>query len=100
MNVTTLPSADGRPVLVFDSGIGGLTVLREARVLMPERRFLYVADDAGFPYGAWPERALRDRLLGLFETLLQAPTRPRCASSPAIPRSRWPEVTCGSDFPR
>ncbi|CAM5207595.1 Glutamate racemase OS=Castellaniella defragrans OX=75697 GN=murI PE=3 SV=1 [Castellaniella defragrans] len=71
MNVTTLPTADGRPVLVFDSGIGGLTVLREARVLMPERRFLYVADDAGFPYGAWPERALRDRLLGLFETLLQ-----------------------------
>ena len=36
-----------RPVLVFDSGVGGLTVLREARVLMPDRRFVYVADDAG-----------------------------------------------------
>ena len=44
-----------RPVLVFDSGIGGLTVLREARVLMPDRHFVYVADDAGFPYGAWEE---------------------------------------------
>jgi glutamate racemase len=64
------PRAD-RPVLVFDSGIGGLTVLREARVLMPERRFLYVADDAGFPYGAWPEPALRARLIALFETLLR-----------------------------
>ena len=40
-----------RPVLMFDSGVGGLTVLREARVLMPARRFVYVADDAGFPYG-------------------------------------------------
>ena len=37
-----------KPVLVFDSGIGGLTVLREARVMMPERHFTYVADDAGF----------------------------------------------------
>lgn len=59
-----------RPVLVFDSGIGGLTVLREARVLMPDRRFVYVADDAGFPYGAWEERALRDRIVDLFGRLL------------------------------
>jgi glutamate racemase len=29
-----------RPVLVFDSGIGGLSVLREARVIMPGRRFV------------------------------------------------------------
>ena len=50
-----------RPILMFDSGIGGLTVLREARVLMPERRFVYVADDAGFPYGDWEEAALRAR---------------------------------------
>ncbi|HEX7386352.1 MAG TPA: glutamate racemase [Castellaniella sp.] len=62
----------GQPVLVFDSGIGGLTVLREARVLMPERRFVYVADDGGFPYGAWPASALRARLLALFGELLQA----------------------------
>ncbi len=59
-----------RPVLVFDSGIGGLTVLREARVLMPDRRFVYVADDAGFPYGAWEERALRARIVALFGRLL------------------------------
>lgn len=59
-----------RPVLVFDSGIGGLTVLREARVLMPERGFIYVADDAGFPYGGWEEEALTARILALFEKLL------------------------------
>lgn len=59
-----------RPVLVFDSGIGGLTVLREARVLMPGRRFVYVADDAAFPYGNWEEAALKSHILGLFARLL------------------------------
>ncbi|MDX3924835.1 MAG: glutamate racemase [Shinella sp.] len=59
-----------KPVLVFDSGIGGLTVLREARVLMPERHFTYVVDDAGFPYGDWEEEALKARVIALFEKLL------------------------------
>lgn len=61
-----------QPVLVFDSGIGGLSVLREARVLMPERNFVYVADDAGFPYGDWQEEPLRARILGLFARLLDS----------------------------
>jgi glutamate racemase len=60
-----------KPVLMFDSGIGGLTVLREARVLMPERGFIYVADDAGFPYGDWEEAALKERVTALFAKLLQ-----------------------------
>jgi glutamate racemase len=64
-------TADGAPILMFDSGIGGLTVLREARVLMPDRRFVYVADDAGFPYGAWEEPALRGRIIELFGELLE-----------------------------
>ena len=59
-----------RPVLVFDSGIGGLSVLREARVIMPGRRFVYVADDAGFPYGRWEEGALSDRIVGLSGALI------------------------------
>lgn len=64
------PTREAKPVLVFDSGIGGLTVLREARVLMPERGFIYVADDAGFPYGNWEEEALTARILSLFDGLL------------------------------
>ena len=67
-------NADGvaaQPVLMFDSGIGGLTVLREARVLMPGRRFVYVADDAAFPYGAWEEPALKAHILSLFAGLLE-----------------------------
>lgn len=58
------------PILVFDSGIGGLTVLRELRTHMPDRRFVYVADDAGFPYGDWQEDELRARIVALFRDLV------------------------------
>lgn len=64
------PEVDARPVLVFDSGIGGLTVLRELRVLAPGRRFVYVADDAAFPYGAWDQEELSDRIVKLFGDLI------------------------------
>ncbi|MEM7566052.1 MAG: glutamate racemase [Pseudomonadota bacterium] len=53
------------PLLVLDSGLGGLTVLRELRSSMPARRFVYVADDVAFPYGDWDEDALRERLVAL-----------------------------------
>ena len=58
------------PVLVFDSGLGGLTVLREIRYLLPYEQLLYVADDAAFPIGRWPEDQLKDHLLSLFDDLL------------------------------
>ncbi|MGF7157701.1 glutamate racemase [Bartonella heixiaziensis] len=61
---------DKRPVLFFDSGIGGLTVLREVRLLIPETQFIYVADDAGFPYGNWEENILKDHILKVFTNLL------------------------------
>ncbi len=57
-------------VLIFDSGIGGLSVLREARVLMPQRRYVYVADDAGFPYGGWEEAPLQERMIKVFGDLI------------------------------
>ncbi len=69
--MTTNPTSELKPILVFDSGIGGLTVLREARLLMPERGFIYVADDAGFPYGRWDEEPLRARIVRLFEALFE-----------------------------
>jgi glutamate racemase len=58
------------PILFFDSGIGGLSVVKEARVLLPEHPYIYVADDAAFPYGAWEEDALRARLVDLFGGLI------------------------------
>lgn len=40
-------------LLAFDSGIGGLSVVREIRRQLPAADITYVADDAGFPYGDW-----------------------------------------------
>ncbi len=60
-----------RPILIFDSGLGGLTVLREARYLLPGEPLLYVADDAAFPIGRWPEPELKARVLALFERLIE-----------------------------
>ncbi|MEO0544741.1 MAG: glutamate racemase [Pseudomonadota bacterium] len=57
-------------ILFFDSGIGGLSVVKEARIILPALRYVYVADDAAFPYGAWDESALVERMISLFETLL------------------------------
>ena len=58
-------------IIVFDSGIGGLSVLREARMQMHDHPFVYVGDDAGFPYGEWDGAELTDRISGLMETLIE-----------------------------
>ena len=44
-------SEDRRPIGVFDSGLGGLSVLAAMRAALPAERFLYVADQANAPYG-------------------------------------------------
>ena len=59
-------------ILVFDSGLGGLTVFREIAAARPDADFLYVADDAGFPYGALVEAALISRVVALMGELIQA----------------------------
>lgn len=58
-------------ILVFDSGIGGLSVLREARVMMANRKFVYVADNEAFPYGDWDEEPLCQRMVELFSKLIK-----------------------------
>ena len=45
---------DSRPVGVFDSGVGGLTVLHECLVTMPYEDFVYLGDHARLPYGPRP----------------------------------------------
>lgn len=54
-------------ILVFDSGLGGLTVYREIAALRPDAEFIYLADDAAFPYGAMAEPALIARIVALLD---------------------------------
>ena len=58
------------PVGVFDSGLGGLSVLREIRRLLPREDLLYVADSAHVPYGDKPERLIRERAFTLTRFLV------------------------------
>jgi glutamate racemase len=60
-----------KSILVFDSGLGGLTVYREIARARPDADYLYVADDAAFPYGALKESALVERVVGLMGELIE-----------------------------
>jgi len=59
---------DPRPVGVFDSGVGGLTVLHECLVTLPHEDFVYLGDHARLPYGPRPLDEVRDfsREIGAF----------------------------------
>jgi glutamate racemase len=57
-------------ILVFDSGVGGLTVFREIARARPDARLTYVADDALFPYGKVPEEQLVARVTALIGDLI------------------------------
>ena len=42
---------DKRPIGIFDSGIGGLTVLAQIEKLLPKENIVYIGDTKNFPYG-------------------------------------------------
>jgi glutamate racemase len=58
-------------ILVFDSGLGGLTVFREVAAVRPDARLVYAADDAAFPYGRFPEAELAGRILSIMAGLIE-----------------------------
>ena len=58
-------------LLVFDSGIGGLGVVREIRKLQPEAGITYLADNAFFPYGEKPDAQLQAHILGLLGAAIE-----------------------------
>ncbi|HEX6666744.1 MAG TPA: glutamate racemase [Solirubrobacterales bacterium] len=55
---------------MFDSGVGGLTVLHECLVSLPQEDFLYLGDTEWFPYGSRDRGLLRERIGGIAELLL------------------------------
>jgi glutamate racemase len=84
-----------RPIAVFDSGVGGLTVLHELLVSLPHESFVYLGDTARFPYGSrTPEELttfalqIAGRLLGSGAKLLVVACN--SATSAALPAlERW-----------
>lgn len=68
--------ADARPLLFFDSGVGGLSVLAPVRALLPQAPLVYAADSAGFPYGIRSEAEISARVPALLGRLAER-YRPR-----------------------
>ncbi|MET0239619.1 MAG: glutamate racemase [Sphingobium sp.] len=73
--MTTSPDA---PVLFFDSGVGGLSILGPARALIPNMPVVYAADRAGYPYGTKSEAEIAARVPALLGRLVER-YRPRMA---------------------
>lgn len=93
-----------RPIAVFDSGIGGLTVLHELLVALPHEDFVYLGDTARFPYGTRSPAELERFSVEIAEELLHrgakllvaACNSATAAALPAL-RRRMAETTLGID---
>ena len=66
------------PLLFFDSGVGGLSVLEPTRAMLPNAPIVYVADNAGYPYGKRSEAEIASRVPALLGRLVER-FRPRLA---------------------
>ena len=63
---------DSRPIGVFDSGVGGLTVARAIIDQLPDESVLYIGDSANTPYGPKPIARVRELALGIMDRLVQS----------------------------
>ena len=92
MDFNFLPYPLRRPIGVFDSGVGGLTVLKALRRRLPHRDFLYLGDTARVPYGRKPTAMVAEfatgitRFLGGFgvEAVVVACNTASAAALPAL----------------
>jgi glutamate racemase len=74
--LASLDADPSAPILIFDSGVGGLTVLDATRLLLPDAPIIFAADNAGFPYGNKTEAQIAARVAGLLGRMTER-FRPR-----------------------
>ena len=85
-------------IAVFDSGVGGISVLRQLHAIMPQERFLYYGDSANAPYGTRPTEQVRKLVLEVAQKLMDRKVKAlvvacNTATAAAIDllREVWPE---------
>jgi glutamate racemase len=98
------PDSRTRPIGVFDSGVGGLTVLHELLVRLPHEDFVYLGDTARFPYGERSAAELERFCVEIAEELISRSVKLlvvacNTATAAALPalRRRMMETTLGID---
>lgn len=96
---SSLPTAAGKRIGVFDSGVGGLSVLKAMRQALPGESFLYFADSAHAPYGERDDAYVLARSLRITEHLIASGCEAlviACNTATAVAadalRQRWPEL--------
>ncbi|MDR0219707.1 MAG: glutamate racemase [Enterobacteriaceae bacterium] len=68
--ITSDLNATPRPtILVFDSGVGGLSVYQEIRQLLPDLHYIYAFDNGGFPYGEKTEEVVIERVVKIVDEI-------------------------------
>lgn len=70
--------SDNRPVVLFDSGVGGISVLREMVKLMPNEDFLFFGDSANAPYGVKTLQEVRDLTVGHISRMIGEGAKAAC----------------------
>ena len=68
--MTLVRSPAGNPIGVFDSGVGGLSVLREIRRELPHESLVYIADSGAAPYGDRPAAFIQERSVAVTRALI------------------------------
>ena len=84
---------DTRPIVVFDSGVGGISVLREMVKLMPNEDFLFFGDSANAPYGTRTLEEVRELTVGHISRMVSEGAKAVClacntATSAAVEQLR------------
>jgi glutamate racemase len=93
------PSPAQQPIGIFDSGVGGLSILREIRARLPQEQLIYLADQAHVPYGPRPLHEIRQfseaitrHLLGLGAKLIVVACNTASAAALTPLRQSFPDV--------
>lgn len=72
LDESNVPIGSPRPtILMFDSGVGGLSVYEEVRQLLPTAHYIYVFDNEGFPYGDKDESFIIERVVNITQQISQ-----------------------------
>jgi glutamate racemase len=95
----TSRSGDARPIGVFDSGVGGLTVARAVIDLLPHEPLIYVGDSARFPYGSQPVERIRGYALEIAEYLVRRDVKLLVIACNSIEVSAIGDIAVAADVP-
>ena len=90
---------DDRPIGVFDSGVGGLTVARAIWELLPNESVVYVGDGAHFPYGPRPLEEIRRFAMGIAEHLLTRGVKLLVVACNSIEVSAIGDIAAAAEVP-